>query len=35
MPAPTAENPPLRRLLFLEPVALGTHPVDLGEHSLQ
>ena len=35
VPALTAENPPLRRLFLLEFVALGTHPLDLGEHSLQ
>jgi hypothetical protein len=35
MPAPATENPFLRRLFFFELVPLGTHPVDLGEHSLQ
>jgi hypothetical protein len=36
MPTPTTENPtPYRPLLFLELVSLGTHPIDVGEHSFQ
>jgi hypothetical protein len=35
MPAPATENPPLRGLLLFEPIPLGTHPIDVGEHSFQ
>jgi hypothetical protein len=35
MPAPATEYPPLCRLFLLEFVPLYTHPIDLGEHSLQ
>jgi hypothetical protein len=35
MPAPTAQDPPLCGPFLLELVPLGTHPINLGEHSLQ